>query len=223
MEFYDAHSHKLEAQTGGFLIGLDGEPKFEGILSSVEAVNLQNKSKFLFAVEYINCSFKQTNTKVVKYHPRREKYLVSQVIEDIKNRLPNIVIIDTLNQPYWQPLDYWQIALQFKEIQFVFCHAGGYDIHEFLKIANFSNNVWLDFSLTQEYFGWCGDRPKYLNITNAIDFALSNSVINKKILFGSDNGFFSQLVALQKYLTLKNSDLFLKDNFLKLIERAKIC
>ncbi len=222
MKFYDAHSHCLENQSGGFLIGLDGEPHFQGTLYSSEVLKLENKKNDLYAVEYISSVFNNTTTQIVKYHPRREKYSPQQVVDDIKKREFKIAIIDTLNQPYWQPMDYWNIALQFPNIQFLFCHAGGYDIHEFIKMATFQENIWIDFSLTQEYFGWCGNRVEYKLVTNAIDFALQNKILQKKILFGSDNVFFSQAVALEKYLSLKDSNLFLKDNFVDLIKKAQI-
>jgi hypothetical protein len=89
-------------------------------------------------------------------------------------------------------------------------------------MATFQENIWIDFSLTQEYFGWCGNRVEYKLVTNAIDFALQNKILQKKILFGSDNVFFSQATALEKYSSLKDSNLFLKDNFFNLIQKAQI-
>jgi len=220
-DFYDAHAHIVENQRGGFLIALEGEPYFDGILNNQEVIKLENKENYLFAVQYIRKNFNKTITDIVKYHPRREQYKPIEVINDINNRKPKIVLIDTLNQPYWQPLDYWNIAIKFPNIQFVMCHAGGYDIYEFIKMAHFQKNIWIDFSLTQEYFGWNNNINKNKFIIENIEYALKNEIINKKILFGSDNLFFSQVKAYIKYKKLGYSNI-LKDNFLNLLRKGKL-
>lgn len=212
-EFYDAHSHKIEKQKGGILINLDSLPEFH--------IN-NEKCKNFFIADYINKSFKATSSKIIKYHPRLEKYSTSEVISDLEKREVKICIIDTLNLPFWQPIDYWNIAIKFSDIQFLFSHAGGYDIIEFIKICNFQKNVWLDFSMSQEYFGWCGNNQPLKQVCEAIDYALTSKLTNDKILFGSDNPFYSQECALNKYLKHKNSKKILKDNFEKLIERVNL-
>jgi len=220
-DFYDAHAHIVENQRGGVLIALEGEPYFDGVLNNQEVIELENKENYLFAVQYIRKEFNKTITDIVKYHPRREQYKPTEVINDIYNRKPKIVLIDTLNQPYWQPIDYWNIAIEFPNIQFVMCHAGGYDIYEFIKMTHFQENIWIDFSLTQEYFGWNNDINKNRFIIENIDYALNNKIIRKKILFGSDNLFFSQVKAYLKYKKLECDDI-LKDNFFRLLKAGGI-
>lgn len=213
IEFYDVHAHQLDKQTGGILINLEHPPKFRAANKELSG---------FYIADYINKEFQNTSAKIIKYHPRREKYSVNQVIEDLNRRNVNICIIDTLNLPFWQPSDYWKIASQFSNLQFIFPHAGGYDIIEFIKICNFQKNVWLDFSMTQEYFGWCGERESLKYVCETIDYALNSDMINSKVLFGSDNPFFSQETALNKYLKHKNSRMFLKNNFERLLEGANL-
>lgn len=222
MIFYDAHCHKLLDQAGGFFIGLEGEPIFADVISNNEALRIEDPSKRRFAVEYITASKKKGARPLLKYHPRREKYSVEFVKKSINLSSPKLCIIDTLNQPFWTPKDYWEIAQEFPEIEFIFCHAGGYDILEFLKIAEFGKNISIDFSLTQEYFGWCGGRTKFPHVVGCIDFAIGNQRLKRKVLFGSDEPFFSQKKALEKYAKCPDSKLFLEENFLLLIQKIKL-
>ena len=62
-------------------------------------------------------------------------------------------ILDTLNEPYWDYKDYWLIAKELPEVKFVFAHAGGYLINDFIKICHFQENVYIDFALTHTTLG----------------------------------------------------------------------
>ena len=222
MKFYDAHSHRLLAQSGGFLIGLEGKPVFPDTLTNDGTFALENRTRLLFAVEYVAAGTLRGSRPLLKYHPRRERYSPEFVSDSIRRSEPKVCIIDTLNQPYWRPLDYWSIARRYPDIQFIFCHAGGYDILDFLKMADFTPNVWLDFSLTQEYFGWTGQRPRFRHVTDCIDYALQFDRIKRKVLFGSDEPFFSQRSPLELYAAMPDRDLFLVENFLNLLQKAQI-
>lgn len=219
-KFYDAHAHTIEKQSGGFLIALEGIPDFSGTLKNSDILNFHKD--FFFGALYVSNNRTKFDFPILKYHPRREKYTPDEVIEHIKKSLPKICIIDTLNQPYWQPIDYWKIANKFNEIQFLFSHSGGYDILDFLKMCNFNKNIWLDFSMTQEYFGWCGTKPKLNIVIDCINYGLSSNNTINKILFGSDNIFFSQQIALEKYTKVENSEKFLTKNFEILIEKSRL-
>lgn len=94
---------------------------------------------------------------------------------------------------------------------------GGYDIINFIKILDFNKNVYCDFSMTQEYFGWCGDRTRLGVVADCIDYCLSNEKLSKKIMFGSDEPDFSQSKALERYESLPKSEDFLINNYLELI------
>jgi hypothetical protein len=217
IEFFDAHSHWIEKQTGGFLIAIEGDQPISKTYNNEEVLTLKKSNDKFIPVQYIRKSFQETETPVVKYHPRREGYSPNQIISDIKRRKPRIVIIDTLNQPYWCPRDYWEIAKKFPSIQFLFAHAGGYDVFDFAKICDFQQNSWLDFSFTQHYFGWCGSRPQMNVILEIIHYCFENDRIRNKILFGSDNMFCSQQESLEKYLVLSDVQKYLTDNFNNLV------
>jgi hypothetical protein len=220
MKFHDAHAHRLLRQDGGFLIGLEGTPVFAETLTNAEVFALEDKTRSLYAVEYVTKGAASGSRPLLKYHPRRERYSPEFVADSIRRSAPELCIIDTLNQPYWQPLDYWRIATTHPEIQFVFCHAGGYDILDFLKMTDFVPNIWLDFSLTQEYFGWVGQNPPFRQVVEGIDYGLQFDRIRRKVLFGSDEPFFSQRLALERYLELPDRDLFLVENFLSLLQKT---
>jgi hypothetical protein len=222
MKFHDAHSHRLLKQEGGLMIGLEGRPVFPDAVTNAGAFALENKTRLLFAVEYVTREAGVGSRPLLKYHPRREGYPPEFVSDSIRRSGPKLCIIDTLNQPHWQPLDYWRIAKTFPHIQFVFCHAGGYDILDFLKMADFTPNIWLDFSLTQEYFGWVGDRARLPHVAECIDYGLQCERIKHKVFFGSDEPFFSQALALKRYLELPDRDLFLIQNYLDLLQKAQI-
>ena len=217
--FYDAHAHCIESQKGGFLIALEGEPIYEKTYNNIDIYNLNFNSNFI-PVEYITKNFNQTSSQVIKYHARREKYTRDAIINDIDTRKAKIVIIDTLNTPYYDYRDYWEIVSSFKNIFFILAHCGGYDIDDFIKIIDFNRNVYTDFSLTLQYFGIVKNNP-YIKIMNAMDYMLQNSKINKRILFGSDNPFYSQKEAYNYYYENGYMDL-LNNNYLRLCDEADL-
>ena len=217
---YDAHIHNKNLEAGGFLIGLEGIPKFnESVLSNAEAMAFHSPEQHYIAfyyVTYSECNNVIPSHKYLKYHPKREKYTPIQVIESIRENTPKCVILDTLNEPYWQPNDYWHVARQFPDIPVILAHAGGYSINEFVKICHLQHNVWIDFSLTQKTLGCYGDSERGLPyIDQAIRYALQSPFKNR-ILLSSDYPFFSQEEAFQyysKYITQLN------ENFLALFDR----
>lgn len=218
MLFYDDHAHCIKAQAGGILIGIEGNPKFEGFLDNagVEAAVKSNSN-------YVACYYitKERNEvpdeTMLKYHPRREKYTADEVIADLKTRKCKLCIIDTLNQPQWGYLDYWKVISAFPNIKFILPHMGGYDIVDFVKMLDFNKNVFCDFAMTQEYFGWCGNRARYAVVADSIDYCLSHHKLSKKVMFGSDEPDFSQNLALEKYKQLPNAGDLLINNYLNLI------
>ena len=217
---YDAHIHHPNHEDGGFVIGLEGEPRFDGTLTNVEALKLHNIDNKYVAFYYI--SKHELENKIVhsylKYHPRREKYTPEQVIASIKLNNPKCVMIDTLNEPYWVAYDYWKIAIEFPELTFIMPHSGGYLINDFIKICHFQKNVWIDFSLTHTILGHLGDKEKGLDYINqAISYAL-NAPFKDRILLSSDFPFFNQDDVFKFYNKHVN---MLNSNFLNLLEIIK--
>lgn len=214
---YDAHIHDKCCEKGGFLIGLEINPMYENTLTNKEVLELQNKDYLAFYYVKNNEISKKLPYLYLKYHPRKEKYAKSEVIKSISLNSPKCIILDTLNEPYWSAYDYWEIARNFPDTPFLFSHAGGYLINDFIKICNFQKNVWLDFSCTQKILGDFNKGLFYIN--DAIKFSL-NSSFKEHILFGSDYPFFSQEEAYLYYKNLGVVDL-LNTNFEKLLARIK--
>ncbi len=218
--FYDAHIHNRNAEKGGFLVGLENEPYFEGTLSNDDVLKMQNENYIAFY--YVTCQeiTKKLPYKFLKFHPRRERYNKNQVLNSIGINLPKCVMVDTLNEPYWTAYDYWEIAKAYPKIYFIFSHAGGYLINDFIKICHFQDNVWIDFSLTHTVLGHLGNIDKELvYINQAIKYALNASFKNK-ILLGSDFPFFSQ-EDVYKYYDKLGVVKLLNNNFEKLKEIIK--
>lgn len=218
MIFYDDHAHCVKEQSGGILIGIEGNPRFEGFLDNIGVESAVKYNPNFRACYYIT---KERNDvpdeTILKYHPRREKYSADEVITDLKSRNCKLCIIDTLNQPQWGYLDYWKVVSTFPNIMFILSHMGGYDIVDFVKLLDFNKNVFCDFSMTQEYFGWCGSRARYAVVADSIDYCLNHFKLSKKVLFGSDEPDFNQSLALEKYKNLPNADDLLINNYLTLI------
>ena len=214
---FDAHLHNKNKENGGFLIGTEGTPFFEGTLTNKEVLKFHDPSNFYFAFYYVS---NEESTSVIahdylKYHPRREKYYSGQIIKSIKLNKPKAVMIDTLNEPFFSAYDYWSIARAFPDIFFIFAHSGGYLINDFIKICHFQTNVWLDFSLTHTTLAKLGDKKGLSYVNDAISYSLNGSFC-ERILLGSDWPFFDQKAVFnfyQKHIKLLNN------NFLKLLEK----
>ena len=221
IEFYDTHAHCIKNQQGGILIGLEGNPIFDGTLNNCDVERLTKEYPNYLPAYYITKDFNAVpDETILKYHPRREGYSADEVIDDLLKRNCKLCIIDTLNYPNWQPLDYLKIVNKFPTIFFLLPHMGGYDILEFLKIFDFNKNVYADFSMTQEYFGWCGERGRLDIVANAIDYCINSAKLSKRILFGSDEPFFSQEIAFKKYKDSLYANDILVNNFENLLSKV---
>lgn len=220
--FFDAHLHKKGSESGGFYIGLEGTPFFEGVFNNEQALSYHSPEKNCISFLYIRKEdlYNNIDFKFLKYHPRRENYTVDEVIKSIELLEPRCVIIDTLNEPYWRSYDYWNVAIKFPDVIFIFAHSGGYLINDFLKICHFQRNVYIDFALTHTVLGKYGDKKKGLfYIHSGIKYAL-NSVFRDRILLSSDTPFFSQNEVIKYYKKMKVIKL-LNKNFISLMEKLK--
>lgn len=217
MLFYDAHLHQPGAEAGAFLVGLEGLPFFSGTMTNQDVLRLHDPAHKIFSFYYVVKQEVNQNLlhPLLKYHPRREKYTLNQVIESIGKNNPAAVMIDTLNEPFWVPYDYWELARVFPELPVIFPHAGGYLVNDFIKICHFQRNVWIDFSLTHTVLADFGKKPKGLPyIYDAIEYSL-HSPFKDRILLGSDNPFYNQEQVVEFYRREGFLDL-LNRNFLNL-------
>lgn len=221
--FHDAHAHVVEHQRGGFLIALEGEPVLSYMLSNHQVLAMEDRARLLLAVPYVRHDDHDSAGAhpVVKFHARREGYTPDWVAENLGRHPRRIALVDTLNSADWEPRSYLDLAKQFPGTQFLFCHAGGYDILEFLKIARFVPNAWIDVSATQEIFGWIDGASTLPTITDAIGHAFAEPRIARKLMFGSDNPGFRQADAVAAAVRhLPDPTAYLTGNFEHLLETA---
>ena len=224
-KFFDCHTHEVYNERKGFLIALDGIRGTDGGYSNSEVVDVAVKNGMI-PVQYVISDIKEKlETDVIKFHPRRENYTLIDVARYIENYHPKAVIIDTLNQPYTSPEDYWKLLMKFPEIPFLLSHAGGFDILYFLQIAMFQKNAWIDFSSIQHTFGWCGENVVLPHVRNHIDYALQEERIYRKVLFGSDNMRGEPDVAieaLEQYKKYNSYNQIVKNNYKTFLKECGI-
>jgi hypothetical protein len=220
--FHDAHCHQPGQADGGFVIALEGEPYFEGTVPNEEIEELADPPRKRFAIPYAGAG-SEVDGPCIKYHPRREGFDTKWVNEDILHFGRRLVLIDSLNALRWQPRDFFDLALAHPEVQFVMCHAGGYDILEFVKMCRFTANVWLDFSVTQHEFGWVSGRRSPSFIGDLIDHALREPRTAPRIMFGSDYPLLEQADAIERLVALIDEpEPFLTGNFEELLEVVEL-
>jgi hypothetical protein len=220
--FHDAHCHQPGGAIGGFVIALEGEPHFEGTVPNDEIGELADPSRKRIAIPYAGAG-SRIEGALIKYHPRREGYDPGWVNEDISRFDRRLVLIDSLNAVRWQPRDFFDLALVHPEAQFVMCHAGGYDILEFVKMCRFAPNVWLDFSVTQHEFGWVSGRRSPALVGDLIDHALAERRTAPRIMFGSDFPLLEQNDAVARLAeSVPDPEPFLVANFERLLESLEL-
>jgi Amidohydrolase len=217
-EFHDAHCHAPGAATGGFVIALEGVPVFEGTLTNTEVIRLHDPTRKLIAIPYAGAG-SELDGRAVKYHPRREGYDPGWVDADITRFDRRLVLIDTMNAVRWAPQAYLDLARAHPTVQFVMCHAGGYDIVEFVKMCRFLTNVWLDFSVTQHEFGWVSGRRSPAYVGDVIDHTLGERRLAPRVMFGSDFPLLEQSDAIARLLSTVGDPVpFLTANFERLLD-----
>lgn len=207
---------------GGFVIALEGLPAFPDTLTNPEVMRLHDPTRHLIAIPYVRAGSELEGT-AVKYHPRFEGYEPEWVDADIMRFRRTLVLIDTLNAVRWPPRAYLDLARAHPDVEFVMCHAGGYDIVEFVKMCRFLKNVWIDFSVTQHEFGWVSGerRPSYVG--DVIDHALSERRIAPRVLFGSDFPLREQSDAVARMVeAVEDPEPFLISNFERLLNAAAV-
>jgi hypothetical protein len=217
--FHDAHCHAFGAADGGFVIALEGSPYFPGTLTNAEVAELHDPSRKRFAIPYARSESSPVGP-LIKYHPRREGFGVDWINDDIAKHGRRLVLIDSLNAADWPPRCFLELAREHPEVEFVMCHAGGYDILEFVKLCRFLGNVWLDFSVTQHEFGWVSGTRNPPFIADLIDHALGERRIAPRVMFGSDYPLLEQTDAVARLVEHSaDPEPFLRGNFERLLER----
>ena len=217
--FHDAHCHRPGAAAGGFVIALEGEPHFEGTVPNTEIEALADPQSKRVAIPYAGAG-SELEGPLIKYHPRREGYEPAWVDADIGRFSRRLVLIDSLNAVDWPARAFFDLALAHPETEFVMCHAGGYDILEFVKMCRFATNVWLDFSVTQHEFGWVSGQRSPAFIGDLIDHAMAERRTAPRIMFGSDYPLSEQADAVARLIdSVDDPEQFLTGNFERLLDR----
>jgi predicted TIM-barrel fold metal-dependent hydrolase len=216
--FHDAHCHQPGDADGGLVIALECEPEFPGTLTNEQVVKLHDPGRRLIAVPYASAE-SVVEGPAIKYHPRFERYDPAWVSADIAGFSRRLVLIDSMNALRWEPRAYLQLAQVYPQTEFVMCHAGGYDIAEFVKMCRFLPNVWLDFSVTQHEFGWVSGERSPAFIGDVIDHAMREPRIAPRVMFGSDYPLLEQRDAVARLAaTVDEPERFLRLNFERLLE-----
>jgi predicted TIM-barrel fold metal-dependent hydrolase len=204
------------------MIALEGEPHFDGTLPNAEIEALADPARMRIAVPYAGAG-SSIDGALIKYHPRREGYEPGWVDADISRFDRKLVLIDSLNAISWAPRDFFGLALAHPQAQFVMCHAGGYDLLEFVKMCRFASNVWLDFSVTQHEFGWVSGQRSPAFVADLIDHALGEWRTAPRIIFGSDYPLLEQADAVTRLVDLvADPEPFLTGNFERLLELLEL-
>ena len=94
IEFYDTHAHCIKKQQGGILIGLEGNPIFDGTLNNYDVERLTKEHPNYLPAYYITKDFNVVpDETILKYHPRREGYSADEVIDDLLKRNCKLCIL----------------------------------------------------------------------------------------------------------------------------------
>ncbi len=219
---FDVHSHQIQEQTGGLILSIEGTPTVPGGLTYPELLALKVPDGFL-KVPYVHRLDLYREEPIIYLHPRRNGYAVKDVAEYLRGSEARVVVLDTFSSFLWSPAEYFDLLRRFPQKHFLLAHGGGYQIRDFVQIARFSPNAFIDFSATQEIFG-CVDHDARLDAgtSRLIEHCLAEPRLRKKLLFGSDNPEFSQSKAIRFYLDLepKAGELF-ADNYQRLTENLQ--
>lgn len=217
---FDAHMHVPLGP--GLLIGLEGKPQFERVVDNALANAASGAD--VWPVNYVTAREagrhqEHLNGARLKYHPRREGYRPEEVASHISRHQPALVVIDTLAWPQWSVRDFELLVQDSAKTTFLLAHSGGLQIESFLPLLFFSR-VYFDFSLTAPYFG-LHDRGApgiHAGIIEHCRFLAGHSNSKGRLLFGSDEPFFSAEETWVGYESLDVEASRLDANFASMVE-----
>ena len=193
---------------GGLIISMHGEP---WKLQEVAELVGQN-SNFQFAVNpnlnqsldslRANVTFaKKIGAAALKIHPRNQR--VNLQTKEVRNlvqlakELSIPVIICSFDDGSWSRIGLTQdqfikLADDFPDVNFLWAHAGGHHVLDFMFMARRVTNVFLDTSFTQSYF-FKGTVVENLNY--------ATESLSARFMFGTD---FEQVPYVESVEELRN-------------------
>jgi len=214
---------------GGLIIGMQGEP---WKLEEVKELVGQN-SDFQFAVNpNLNQSLNSLRAEVtfakkigaaaLKIHPRNQR--VNLQTKEVRNLVQlakemNIpVIICSFDDGSWSRIgltkdQFIALADDFPDVNFLWAHAGGHHVLDFMFMARRVNNVFLDTSFTQSYF-FKGTVIENLNY--------ATESLSTRFMFGTDFEQAPYVESVQKLCNLylvqnPNRESFFESNYMRFL------
>lgn len=214
--------------TGGLIISLENDPwefskiaeitklnsNFKLAYNPCLAVSKKNLRKSVISAEFMGCA-------AIKIHPRLQQtnllnkkvwYLVEIAEEE---GLP--VVICSFDDGTWSRLglkseQFLKLADKFPNVKFLWAHAGGHRVLDFMFMARRTQNVYLDTSFTQTYF-FKG------NVMNDLNYATES--LPNRFLFGTDleeDSYQSTVSNMSDFYLQQNDnrDLFFYKNYVDL-------
>jgi predicted TIM-barrel fold metal-dependent hydrolase len=153
---------------GGLLIHLDTDPwDFLDLCDGVRDIpNLEvfvnlNLNQPAHEIKRNLKQIKDSGAIGIKLHPRRQRlhlneaevHLALEVVQGLRLK----VILCAFDDGSWtrtglEASSFLALADKYKDTFFLWAHAGGYRVMEFLMMARRTSNVYLDSSFTQSYF-----------------------------------------------------------------------
>ena len=215
---------------GGLLIHLDSDPwHFTNLCDEVrEAPNLK---------VFVNTNLNQSPRKIkqelslikdsgaigVKIHPRRQKLNLTEpnvyIALDLAQELRLKVNLCTFDDGSWSRIgleasNYLAVADKYQETAFLWSHAGGFRVLEFMMMARRTKNVYLDTSFTQTYF---------FKGTVKEDLNYATESLSDRFMFGTDTGMDKYVEVVREakeYFLTRNQDRFgfFSGNLVKFLE-----
>jgi len=146
----------------------------------------------------------------IKLHPRIDEFnlnnkIIKKLVDHISTKELAIVICSfwdgSWNKYKLYPEQFADLADKFPEQTFIWAHAGGHKILDFMFMARRRKNIYLDSSFTQNYF--------YGGTVKA-DLEYSISSLSDRFIFGTDFMYNDYKLELAKILKYYNESTLVK-------------
>lgn len=183
----------LAGVAGGLIICMQNDPwEFEAV---AEKIVFQNSFKFAINPDlnmpkkHIAATVKtgkMAGAVALKIHPRLQRMNLEAKKVDylvhLAEELDLPVIICSFNDGSWGRFgltnnQFLRLADNFPSVKFLWAHAGGHNVLDFMFMARRTSNVFLDSSFTQSYF-FKGSVPEDLNY--------ASESLPTRFMFGTD-------------------------------------
>ena len=216
---------KLAQVKGGLIISMQSDPwDFQRVS---ELIGLEASFKFAMNPD-LSLSREQLKSLIkkgkslgfaaLKIHPRLQKVNLQsntvRVLVKLAEEFDLPIIICAFDDGSWCRIgmtnsQFINLADDFPGVQFLWAHAGGHRVLDFMFMARRVRNVFLDTSFTQSYFF----KGRILEDLNYATESLST-----RFMFGTDfenNNYSESVFELKKYYLQQNGNrnAFFKENF----------